>query len=270
MATLGVVASGRSGQNLEDVLLVRIFPFPDRVAWFADHGMPQAAAVDRLAARTPALPGTAKVVDPDGPGFGALQRWVSDDGGSTYLWWLVTHPWYVLDEPLRRPERAYNFAGGSLTSYAAVDRVDAPLSAVTWPSWPWLALLALVCVGTAAASGTIRESTWRLVFVLGGIGLATMLFAWHADGQETTRHTIEGFTELRAGVLVCLVLALLRRPGWPSSARSGPRSTERHPSLSPPAAPATVDGAGGPSRNDDRHSPRTLHDVVHDDRAQRL
>jgi len=241
VAALGVAAGQRSGQNLEDVLFVRIFPFADRVAWFADHGMPQAAAVDRLAARTPATPGTAKVVDPDGPGFESLQRWIADGGGSAYVWWLVTHPWYVLDEPLARPERAYNFAGGTLTFYAAVDRVDSPLSSVAWPAWPWLALVALVSVAGAVATGTIRESAWRLVLVLGVTGLGTMLFAWHGDGQETTRHTIEGFTEVRVGTLVCLILALLR-PARRSSGPPGPGSR----------ITTTATGDGGPVRRPDR------------------
>jgi len=51
--------------NVEDVFVVRVFPFPSRVVWFAARGMPEAPALDALAASTQAAHGSAKVVGPD-------------------------------------------------------------------------------------------------------------------------------------------------------------------------------------------------------------
>jgi len=38
------------------------------------------------------------------------------------------------------------------------------------------------------------------------------LVAWHGDGQEVTRHTVEGFAELRLGIWIVIVLWFLGAP----------------------------------------------------------
>ena len=217
-----VVHTGRTRQNVADVLYVRIFPFPARVAWFAQHGMPAASAIDRsMAATAPPIPGAAKVFNPGDPGFAphhvALERWIVAHGQSTYLLWIITHPTFLITEPLARPERAFNFAQGQITFYAAVHRVDSPASAVLWPAWWWLLPLTVIGVVPAAATGMWRERSWRVLVLLGLLGIVTMVIAWNGDGQEVTRHTVEGFAELRASVLIMAVVGVLsvvprRRP----------------------------------------------------------
>lgn len=212
MAEWATVSSHRTASDVEDVLIVRVFPYPSRVAWFAAHGMPEERQVDALARATP-TPATAKVVaiPPDDPAFAPLRRWMADEASGTYVFWLATHPWYVISEPLERPEQAYNFAGGSLTFYAASDTpVPSPLTVVVWPPLIGLAAMGVLAVGLAAISGVWREWTWRAVLVLAGLGIPAMLVAWHGDGQEVTRHTVEGFAELHLGVWILLVVGLLR------------------------------------------------------------
>lgn len=207
-----VAHTGRSDQNVVDVLVVRIFPFPNRVAWFAAHGMPEARAIDQLAAETePLSPGTAVVVgfDPTDPAFRSLENWISDDGPSTYLLWLATHPGYLISEPFVRPEAAYNYAEGRLTFYAATDRVDSPLSSVLWPAWWWLLPMTAIGVAGAVVSGAWREHGWQVVMVLGALGVVSMLIAWQGDGEEVTRHTVEGFAEVRISVLVVALVGVL-------------------------------------------------------------
>ena len=198
------VHTGRTNQNVANVLYVRVFPFSDRVAWFAAHGMPEAEAVDRLAAATPAPNAAAKVVAPDltDPHNAPLDHWIMNHGQSTYLLWLVTHPFYVVTEPLVRPERAFNFANGALTFYAATGRVDSPLTAVVWPAWWWMLPLTTIGLVAAAGAGRWRERSLQTIVVLAAVGLLSMVIAWQGDGQEVTRHTIEGFAELRVGVLI--------------------------------------------------------------------
>ena len=41
----GTLASDRSHVNVAHAYFVRVFPYPDRVAWFEDHGMPNAAEI---------------------------------------------------------------------------------------------------------------------------------------------------------------------------------------------------------------------------------
>ena len=105
------VASSRGQRQvypLRNVLEVRVLPYPERVRWFADHGMPQAEEFVGDEARRPfEEAGRAPVVyitdgDPDlRPWF----AWLAEDGRATFTRWLATHPWYVLDEPFRAPER---------------------------------------------------------------------------------------------------------------------------------------------------------------------
>ena len=228
-AATGWVAahSGRTTQNAANVFFVRVFPFPARVAWFATHGMPDARRIDQMAAATrPPEPGAAKVVDPV-PAYPALGRWIDDHGQGTYLLWMVTHPTFVFTEPLRRPERAFNFADGDLTFYAAPDRVGSPLSPLFWPAWWWMVPMSVVAIAAAVVGGRWRRRSWLAVVMLAALGLVTMLIAWNGDGQEVTRHTIEGFAELHVCVLVAVTVAVLGlSESWPHG----------------PKAPAEADG----------------------------
>jgi len=209
----GTLSSHRTSSDLNDVLVVRIFPYPDRVAWFASHGMPEQKQIDHLAATTTAESGSAKVVDipAQDPAFKPLRQWMADKGAGTYLLWLVTHPGYVITEPLQRPERAFNYAHGDLTFYAATqNRMPSPLTVVVWA--PLIGLLFMAAL--AAYLGMIlseawRERPWRAVLILTGLGVVAMLVAWHGDGQEVTRHTIEGLAQLRLGLWILIVVGLL-------------------------------------------------------------
>lgn len=219
----------RTNEDTADVFYVRIFPFPARVAWFSDHGMPDGQLVDRLARATPAPAGSAEVVglDPHNASFRPLERWLRTKGGSTYLLWLITHPGYVITEPLQRPERSFNFAQGDLTFYAATaNPLPSPLTSLLWPAlWELLGIAALALyVGFLA--GSWRTDPWRMVAVLALIGLPAMLVAWHGDGQEVTRHTVEGFAQIRLGVWILLVVGILQLPTLDYGAHSRRR---RHP-----------------------------------------
>jgi hypothetical protein len=238
------VQTGRTDQNVANVLFVRVFPFPGRVAWFAAHGMPQAAAVDRLAAATATPRGAAKVVglDLSARGNGPIDRWITAHGQSTYLLWLVTHPAYLVTEPLVRPEQAFNFANGSLTFYAASGRVDSPLTPVVWPAWWWMLPLFAIGLVAAVATGRWRERTLATLVLLAGVGLLSMLIAWQGDGQEVTRHTIEGFAELRVGVLIVFLVGVLRFSASDAPARRGPSPGADTPGADTPGAFGQSDG----------------------------
>jgi hypothetical protein len=233
-----VVHTGRSEQNLEHVLYVRVFPFPRRVAWFAAHGMPDARWIDTVAAATaPPSPGAATVVGSEqlvGPRFASLEHWMVTKGESAYLLWLVTHPLFIVTEPLARPERAFNFADGSLTFYAAPTRVDSPLSDLLWPAWWWMLPMTVVAVGAAAVTRTWRENSWRAVMVLGAVGIVTILVAWNGDGEEVARHTVEGLAEVHLCVLIAATVGVLtviprrrRRPPGAVVDRVGSQAVEK-------------------------------------------
>jgi len=211
-ALIGQAVAHRNVSNIEHVLFVRIFPFPDRVEWFADHGMPNKKEVLAYAATTTADPGHAKWVGiaPADPTVQDLVRWMRTDATGVYLEWLALHPGYVLAEPLREPERTFNNAEGNLSFYAAIDRTDLPLvDAVLDPGPWWVALATAVAVVVGVVRGTWRCRWWRMVALLGGLGVFEMLVAWHGDGTETTRHGIVGSVTVRLAVTILLVLGAL-------------------------------------------------------------
>ena len=48
-----------------------------------------------------------------------------------------------------------------------------------------------------------------MLAVLGALGPVSMLLAWQGDGQEVTRHMVEGSVETRLGILLFLLIAAL-------------------------------------------------------------
>jgi len=207
----GTVASHRTTQNVADVFYVRIFPYPGRVAWFAAHGMPDQRGIDALARETPAQAQVAPVVSypATDPAFAPLRHWLATEASGTYLLWLTTHPLYVITEPLQRPERSYNFAQGDLTFYAApTDRMGSPLTVVFWPPLLGLTFLAVLAACLGFPREVRRGRPWPMMVAFTVIGVGSMLVAWHGDGQEVTRHTVEGFAELRLGLWILVVIGL--------------------------------------------------------------
>ncbi len=245
-ALIGQAAAHRNQSNVEHVLFVRIFPFPDRVEWFADHGMPNKKEVLAYAAATKAEPGHAKVVGiaPGDPTVQDLMRWMRTDATGVYLEWLALHPGYVLTEPFRDPERTFNNAEGHLSFYAAVDRTDlAPLDAVFDPGPLWVALAAAVAVVVGVVRGTWRRRWWRMVALLGGLGLFEMLVAWHGDGTETMRHGIVGSVTVRLAVAILVVLGALAPADRNVSVLRTVRRRKQTPAT-PGYAPAVVSEPG--------------------------
>jgi hypothetical protein len=210
------MSSHRDVQNVEHALAVRVFPYPERIQWFADHGMPQAKRLTALALGATRSGDQAPVVgiDPADPHFQRLVRWMKEDGARTYVLWLVLHPDVVVREPFERPERTFNNADGHLSFYAAVDRTDATfLTAVLYPPWEVVLVVGALALVGGELLGQTRRLAWIAVVVLGALGLFHMLVAWHGDGMEVTRHASVGNVQVRLAVLV-LVAFLLdgRRP----------------------------------------------------------
>jgi hypothetical protein len=205
------VLSQRDATNISDNLAVRIFPFPDRVAWFAEHGMPDASLIDLAASDTAAAPGTAAVfaIDLQTSEFAALNSWINSDGPATYALWLVEHPGFVLGAPFVRPPLTFNDASGDIGFYASPDRASTVfLDRVLFPGpWGELATLA-IALGFAWRRSVRRRELWILL-LLGALGPVSMLLAWQGDGQEVTRHMVEGSTQTRLAVLLFLVVAAL-------------------------------------------------------------
>ena len=209
LASVSASHAHRYSYPLRNVFAARVLPYPDRVAWFADHGMPQA---DQFTPPVPAEPGQPPVrwIGPDDPLMRPWLEWIDRDGRSTFLLWMVTHPGYVLEEPWRNPERTFNDADGDRSFYAPLNMRGVPLvTGLLFP--PRLVGLGL---GFAAAAWAIRRGRYRSpVFVVGAVTAVLAaphgLISWHSDAMEAARHLVVPVVQFHLGVLLMLVGALV-------------------------------------------------------------
>jgi hypothetical protein len=232
-AELAANASHRNVLNVEHALEVRIFPFPSRTAWFGSHGMPDAGDVIALShSAPPGGPGAGTVVAPDlnDPKWVALRTWFDTHGEKTYVQWLITHPGYDVTAPFATPPLTFNNAMGDLTFYLPAGHQDlALLDTIFVPNHVVVIFLAAAVLLLVSARRRWRPSEWQFLSAFTAIGLVSMLLAWHGDGEEVTRHMVEGNVEVRLGVLVLLLVAVL----GPGAAR---RTEHDHDAQPVPAA----------------------------------
>ena len=210
VVAVGAMTSSHHGERSDfptrNLYQARVLPYPDRVEWFADQGMPQAdrfLGPDRLQPYVGEGEAPVTYVADDDPSFDLWSRWVAADGRATYLRWLATHPGVVLTEPREDPERTFNNAQGDRSFYAAVDQRVVPfLDEIFFPSRP---LAIVVTIG--AAAWAVVDPRRRSMLALVGIvcvllALPHAALTWHADAMETARHMVAPVAQLHIGVLL--------------------------------------------------------------------
>lgn len=206
VGSAGAWVGERGEQPLMNVFAVRILPYPQRVAWFGRHGMPDAPALAKVAALAPER-GDAPVSTADlhARGLAAWRRWLNRDGSRTLLRWMVDHPAYVLMEPLREPERAFNNASGSLGFYAVPGFPVLPL--VTGAFFLPIAVC-LIAAGLLAVRWC-RARALRPIELVGAVAMVLAvphaITAWHFDGMETVRHLLVPGLQFRLGLLLAAI-----------------------------------------------------------------
>jgi hypothetical protein len=213
-ATAGASHGNRHAFPLRNVFEVRVLPYPDRVAWFADRGMPQAGLFAGPDALVPVVDGDQAPVTYVGDNDPALQEWLAwleRDGRQAFALWVVTHPAYLVTEPLRDPERTFNNARGDRSFYAPLDQREVPL--VTTVLFP--ARIVALSVAVFVAMRATSRRRWSDPLVLTGAVVVALaaphaLVSWHSDGMETARHLVVPVLQLHLGVLLMVIGAA----GW--------------------------------------------------------
>ena len=208
----GSLSAHRADGPVAHAYFVRVFPYPNRIDWFAAHGMPDAGVVRDYAADTVARPGEARVVaiDPSDALVQPLVRWMQRDGARIYTQWLVEHPWTTITEPFHDPERSFNFSDGDISVYSPPGRTELDLvDVVLFPSAFVVILLAAFGCAVGVCARLHRRAWWWMVVAFGAIGVVHMLVAWHGDGMETTRHVSVANAQTRLCVLVAVVAAVV-------------------------------------------------------------
>jgi hypothetical protein len=208
---LGALSSHRNAGNIADVYYVRIFPFPSRVAWFASQGMPEPQVIDEAVTRSARSEDGTLLFVPDlsEPRWAQLRRWFPDNAARVYIEYLLTHPGYVVTAPFMRPELAFNNAGGNVAGYGQASQFLPGLPHVFFPGWVTEAVLAIVALLLLLLRRAAGVAEVRVLLGLGVAAVVALLIAWHGEGQEVARHTIEGNVEARLSVLLLLLLVLL-------------------------------------------------------------
>jgi hypothetical protein len=216
--------------------------------------MPEAGQIDALASSTPSTPGKAPLVAPDlaASAWKPLDQWMQQRSQITYAVFLFTHPGYVLGAPFSTPPLTFDNASGQLAFYAPPGRSLSWFETVFVPD-KWIVMaLGLLSVIVASGRGLWRARPWRYFVAFSVVGLLTMLIAWHGDGQEVTRHMVEGNVEVRLGVLLSVVFVVLvptprARPVEEPVAVRAQRSTPRIKPLVGTPVPAVTTTCSVPS-----------------------
>jgi hypothetical protein len=203
---------------LRNVFEARVLPYPDRVAWFAEHGMPQAERFVGPDALAPGVGGGGRApvtyVADDDPDLQEWLAWVARDGRGAFAAWMATHPAYLVTEPLRDPERTFNNALGDRSFYAPIDQREVPLVSAVLVPRRWV-VLAVVAAVAAWATGQRRWGSPLLLVGAATVALAVPhgLVSWHTDGMETVRHLVVPALQLYLGALLMVVGVLGGRSG---------------------------------------------------------
>ncbi len=216
---------------LSHVFAARVLPFEDRLVWFTEQGMPGLGLA--LPTQTPETDLPVVVpVDLDAPRFEAWRSWLRTDARATLLRYAITHPDFVISEPLQDPERTFNNGDGDVVStYGPQGSRSIPgLTALLWlPTIPTVAL----ALGIGAFHARRRERLTPLgvvaaVCVVASAPLAVA--AWHADAMETARHLLTAAVLLRLGVVLAVLSVLeVVAVGSPGSGNDAPAAQEAVP-----------------------------------------
>jgi hypothetical protein len=200
--------AGRQGQPTEHLFAARVIPYPDRLAWFEAHGMPQVEQLRHLPSK--GVNGQARWTPiPHGGEFWPWRRWVRDDGRTAFARYVLTHPTYLVTEPIQRPEHTFD-SGRGIARYRPRGLRSVPL--VTGLFWPSVAVTLLVAAGATAVIW--RRKVGRSPLVIAGLVLVGTagphaFVVWHSDGMESARHLLVPNAQLHLGTLLLLAAALL-------------------------------------------------------------
>lgn len=209
-----LVSHGRWEFPLLNVIGMRILPHPDRVRYFADHGMPVTPRLLRMAGENAAGQDGAFYKAPELRGF---RDWVQDDGQRTYVRYLVSHPGYVAsrlddvaDDALF-PRADIARRGVWIQHPDPVDRaLPAPVNELLFGESAAGVVLWLLLLGLALllALRCVPRRVWAVPIAMIAVTLPHALIAWHGDALEPERHGVPVAIMARLGVVLLILFAL--------------------------------------------------------------
>jgi hypothetical protein len=225
VAAAGICAGGfavassahRSELGLFHVIGVRLKNDSEAVRYFTERDTPgwpelvrarKLSDVDRLYTRTPCVGDCA-----------TFRRWLREDGTSTYVSYMLSHPRYTVFKPLKNVHSwlASDLRYGGYITYGRTALPD-PLPAILWPAHATQLLFWLVLVGGAAILVAVRfgvRRAWAVPAVVTALALPHGMVVWLGEATpDIDRHGLLPSVQARLGLLLLGVLvadALLDR-----------------------------------------------------------
>ena len=222
IAIVSVVGAGvgeRDRSPMANVFAVRVMPYPERIDWFADQGMPRAEYfLERSANVVPPEDGQAPLVgiSRTDPAMEPWWDWLESEGKPTFVRFVLAHPTYLLGEPRKVPERAFHSEGGNAGSnFQPKDHRSVPLvtRGLWWSTPVMMGALALALATVAWVTwGRPRHRLLTVAALLAVTGFFYGLVAWHSDGLEAARHVFVGGMMMRLAVLFAVAGAVALAP----------------------------------------------------------
>lgn len=252
-AVLTQSAADRGNRGLlpvSNVYAARVLPYPDRLDWFVDHGMPQAARLRDLArvarVSTDSGPVIVPAVANDDPDrtLARYHRWLADRGQRLLVEYAVTHPGYLFLEPFERPERGFNDLGG-WSAYAPEHREVPLLDRILFPPWPFV-VLELAAAMAIAVWRRLRTIEWWVTIGWAAAAVVHLGAAWHADAQEITRHALIPDVQFRIATIVAIALAANVLSGAPVASAARGRGSRRRDDSNTDLTPFPVSDTSSP------------------------
>ena len=160
-------------------------------------------------------------VGDDDPELGPWLDWVETDGRAAFVRFVLTHPTYLVTEPLHTPERTFNNALGDRSFYAPPDWEAIPVAdpVLVRPTGVVLA------IGAATAAVAFVRRRWPPMLIAGAatalLAMPHGMLAWHSDGMETARHLVVPALQLHLGVLLMLIGTVAGPPADPGPSSGG-------------------------------------------------
>lgn len=190
-----------------NVVGMRILPSPERTAYFAERGMPVTPVLLERRDKKAWDDGWAFTKD---PALQSFRDWMYAHGKSTYIRFLLSHPAFTIQEPLRHLEQLLS---SEMRRYGPNDFspiLEGALAEVIYPK-QWALFWIWATAATVGLALGLRVWTLNPAFV---VALALIIVTyphaalqWHGDPNEIGRHGLQAAIHLRLGIWLLLIFA---------------------------------------------------------------
>lgn len=194
-----------------NIVSMRILPNSEILKYFQEHGMPVS---DNLMARSNKWAHEDNYAYYKDPNLEQFRNWVYSKGKLTYFYFLLTHPAYLISEPLHDFQRMI-FSTQSRLMYYAPKGFESPLShnifkyLSAWSLFHVYVFLTGVLFGLNLiyVSSKKRKVLW-VPLIMTILVFPLIILTWHADAMEIERHALPVAVQARLSFIFLLLFTI--------------------------------------------------------------